>query len=218
MFAFGRKYSNSERFVFGIYRKRQSYFGIGQSQGVKEWRDGAGDGGEMDVPLEESLLKQAGKYWDLRYDGMWYHMAVTYDDRSDTSSGADRKIYVNGVLRQTDNINWSDTGGRPNKGMYFGTRNVGDSYNNGWACALSQVAIFDTAQDADWVANVYNIARGKLDFTGQSGLVGYWKFREGSGTTVTDYSGNGNHGTFAPISGDTTAYPTWEYISSTVVK
>ena len=37
----------------------------------------------------------------------------------------------------------------------------------------------------------------------------FWKFDEGSGTTVKDYSGNDNHGTFAAISGDTTAYPTW---------
>ena len=36
------------------------------------------------------------------------------------------------------------------------------------------------------------------------------KFNEGGGTTVKDQSGNGNHGTFAAISGDTTAYPTWE--------
>ena len=222
MFAFGRKYSNSERFVFGIYRKRQSYFGIGQSQGVKEWRDGAGDGGEMDTPLEESLLKQAGQYWDLRTDGMWYHMAVTYDDRSDTSSGADRKIYVNGVLRQTDNINWSSTGGSfTDDGITFGGRNLRSSgaskYNNGWACALDQVAIFDTAKDADWVASVYNTDQKKLDLTNESGLVGYWKFNEGVGTTVTDYSGKGNHGTFAPIGTNpggivTTAYPTWEKI------
>ena len=41
-------------------------------------------------------------------------------------------------------------------------------------------------------------------------LVGYWKFNEGSGNTVKDYSGNDNHGTFAAISGETTAYPTWE--------
>ena len=226
LFAFCRKYSNNERFVFGINRKRQSYFGIGQSQGVKEWRDGAGDGGEMDVPLEESLLKQAGKYWDLRYDGMWYHMAVTYDDRSDTSSGADRKIYVNGVLRQTDNINWSSTGSSfTDDGMMFGGRNLRTSgaskYNNGWACALDQVAIFNTAKDAAWVASVYNTGQKKLDLSNESGLVGYWKFDEGKGTTVKDHSGNGNHGTFAPIGTNpggivTTAYPTWEYLGRVV--
>jgi len=27
------------------------------------------------------------------------------------------------------------------------------------------------------------------------GLVGYWTFDEGSGTTASDYSGNDNHGT-----------------------
>jgi len=94
------------------------------------------------------------------------------------------------------------------------------SYNNGWACALSEVAIFNTEKDAAWVANVYSknarlnhrtrkTRTSKLDFRGESGLVGYWKFNKGTGIVVKDYSGNGNHGTFAAISGDTTAYPTW---------
>ena len=217
MYAFGRRHNNNQRFVFGILRKRQSYFGIGKSQGIKEWRDGDDDGIELDVPLEESLLTREGAHWNLKTDGTWYHFVVTYDDRSDTSSGADRKIYVNGVLRSTDTINWSDTGGSTG-GMHFGARNNSDSgYNNGWACALSEVAIFNTAKDADWVETVYNTngpkrprTRRKFDLRNQSGLVGYWKFNEGSGTTVTDHSGNGNHATFAAISGDTTAYPTWD--------
>ena len=217
MYAFGRRHNNNQRFVFGILRKRQSYFGIGKSQGIKEWRDGDGSGTELDVPLEESLLTREGAHWNLKTDGTWYHFVVTYDDRSDTSSGADRKIYVNGVLRSTDTINWSATGGSTG-GMHFGARNNSDSgYNNGWACALSEVAIFNTAKDADWVETVYNTngpkrprTRRKFDLRNQSGLVGYWKFNEGSGTTVTDHSGNGNHATFAAISGDTTAYPTWD--------
>jgi len=217
MYAFGRRHNNNQRFVFGILRKRQSYFGIGKSQGIKEWRDGDDDGIELDVPLEESLLTREGAHWNLKTDGTWYHFVVTYDDRSDTSSGADRKIYVNGVLRSTDTINWSATGGSTG-GMHFGARNNSDSgYNNGWACALSEVAIFNTAKDADWVETVYNTngpkrprTRRKFDLRNQSGLVGYWKFNEGSGTTVTDHSGNGNHATFAAISGDTTAYPTWD--------
>ena len=31
--------------------------------------------------------------------------------------------------------------------------------------ALDEVAIFDTAKDADWVANVYNTAQNKLDLS-----------------------------------------------------
>jgi len=193
--------------VFGIFRKRQGYFAIGSDDKKPTWVS-------MDTPVPESMLVFDGTYWNLKTDGTWYHMAVTYADRSDTSSGVPRKIYVNGVLRQTNTINWSDTGGGPGKGMYFGARNVSNAYNNGWACALDQVAIFDTAKDADWVANVYNTAQNKLDLSGESGLVGYWKFSEGEGTTVADLSGNGNHGTFAAIGssggGYPTALPTWE--------
>jgi len=202
MFAFGRKHSSNQRFTFGINRQRQSYFGIGKNKLTTSWVN-------MDTPVEESLLEESGAYWNLKTDGTWYHFVVTYDDRADTSSGTDRKIYVNGVLRQTDTFNWSATGGGTG-GMYFGARNVGDSYDNGWACGLDEVAIFNTAKDSDWVASVYNTNRNRLNLSGESGLVGYWKFDEGTGTTVKDHSGNGNHGTFGAISGNTTAYPTWE--------
>ena len=93
--------------------------------------------------------------------------------------------------------------------MYFGARNVGNvGYDNGWACGLDEVSIFNTAKDATWVSNAYNDGV-PTDLRTESGLVGYWRFDEGFGTTVTDHSGNGNHGTFGAISGDTTAYPTW---------
>ena len=199
MFAFGRKHSNNERFTFGINRHRQGYFAIGRNKTTTSWIN-------MDTPVEESLLEQSGEYWNIRRD-MWYHMVLTYDDRVNTDVGTDRKIYVNGVLRHTGNINWSSTGGDTG-GMYFGGRNLTGAYQNGWACILQDVAIFNTAKDADWIANVY---RGKteMDLSGESGIVGYWRFNEGSGTTVKDTSGNGNHGTFGAISGDTTAYPTW---------
>ena len=109
------------------------------------------------------------------------------------------------MLRQTDTFNWSDTGGGPSKGMYFGTRNVGNSYNNGWACGLDEVAIYDTAKDSDWVASTYNSGK-PTDLQGQSGLVGYWRFEAGSGISVEDLSGNGNHGT---LTTDDTGLPAW---------
>ena len=146
------------------------------------------------------------------------HFVVTYADRESTSEGSvARKVYLNGELVKTANINWSATGGDTG-GMYFGARNlVNVGYNYGWACGLDQVAIFNTAKDANWVTTVYNTDKKKLDLSNESGLVGYWKFDEGGGTTVQDYSGNGNHGTFGAISGDTTAYPTWEYLGSVII-
>jgi hypothetical protein len=200
MFAFGRKHNNDQRFTFGINRKRQGYFAVGGNKLTTSWVN-------MDTPVEESLLVQDGSYWNLKTDGTWYHFAVTYDDRTDTSSVAARKVYVNGVLRHSGTFNWSATGGSTG-GIYFGARNLTDDYNNGWACGLDEVAIYDTAKDADFIESVYS-GSTDYDHTNKSGLVGYWRFNEGSGTTVTDHSGNGNHGTFGTISGDTTAHPTW---------
>ena len=204
MFAFGRKHSNSERFCFGINQAYSIFIGLGGNRMRSTWTG---------MGVDTSLLEYNADTdnWDLKTDGTWYHFAVTYADRESTSEGGvARKVYLNGVLIQEANINWSSTGGGT-AGMIFGGRRLaGTGYNNGWACALSQVAIFDTAKDADWAAGVYDAGRTGTNFTSQSGLVGYWKFNKGSGTTVTDYSENGNDGTFAPISGDTTAYPTWE--------
>ncbi len=201
MFAFGRKHANNQRFTFGINRKRQSFFGIGSNTGVKAWVN-------MDTPVEESLLVEDGSYWNLKTDGTWYHFVVTYDDRVDTSSATARKVYVNGVLRQTDNFNWSNTGGSTDGMIFGGRRTSGNQYDNGWACGLQDVAIFNTAKDSDWVANVYR-GKSETDLSGDSGIVGYWRFNEGSGTTAYDSSGNGNHGTLTADSGDTTDYPTW---------
>ena len=197
-FAFGRKHSNAQRFTFGINTGKAIFIGVGANRMRSSWAT---------MGVDTSLLASDG---NIKTDGTWYHFVVTYADRESTSEGSTaRKVYLNGELIQEANINWSTTGGGT-AGMIFGGRRLaGTGYNNAWACGLDEVAIYDTAKDSDWVANVYN-GETSYDHTGENGLVGYWKFNEGSGITVNDYSGNGNHGTFAPISGDTTAYPSWE--------
>jgi hypothetical protein len=211
MFAFGRKYSNNERFVFGIGRANKIYIGVGANKMEGTWS------GNLD---DNPTGLTAAQLFPLLFDdgdlktGNWLHFAVTYADRDNTSEGGvARKVYLNGELIQQANINWSTTGGNMDDGMYFGGRSLrgsgtSTSYNNGWDCGLDEVAIYNTAKDSDWVASVYN-GETSYDHRGESGLVGYWKFNEGSGFTVKDLSGEGNHGTFAAISGGTTAYPTW---------
>lgn len=103
----------------------------------------------------------------------WYHVAATYD-------GAAMKIYINGVL----DASRSQTGSINSNGAF----NVGYSYNtsrnfNGkidevrvWKRALSQTEI------SQKMCNVTLPA---------TSLSAYWKFNEGSGTSVQDTSGNG---------------------------
>ena len=209
MFAFGRRHSNSQRFTFGINTTSQIYIGTGGNKLTGRWDNGLGDNpsGLTAAELFPSLFVQTGGDAGDLIPGNWLHFAVTY--AGDYGPAATRKVYLNGELIRSQEVNWNSTGGSTGDMIFGGRRNAGDGYNNGWACALDEVAIYDTAKDANWVASVYS-GETKYDHRGQSGLLGYWKFNEGSGTTVNDYSGNGNHGTFAPISGDTTAYPTWE--------
>jgi len=219
MFAFGRRHSNSQRFTFGINAADKIHIGTGQNLLKGTWDNGLDShaSGQTAAELFPSLFEGVDN--DLK-TGNWLHFAVTYADRESTSEGkTTRKVYLNGELIKSQEVNWSSTGGSTGPMIFGGRRQAGTGYNNGWACGLDEVAIFNTAKDSDWVTRVYNgfqPARGprsrlnKLNLSNESGLVGYWRFNEGSGTTVKDHSGNGNHGTFAAISGETTAYPTWE--------
>ncbi|MDN3695317.1 T9SS type A sorting domain-containing protein [Chryseobacterium tructae] len=103
----------------------------------------------------------------------WYHVAATYD-------GASMKLYINGTL----DASRAQTGSLSSNGAF----NVGYSYNtsrnfNGkidevrvWKRALSQTEISQ------------NMCAISLP---ASSLAAYWKFNEGSGSTVQDSSGNG---------------------------
>ena len=50
---------------------------------------------------------------------------------------------------------------------------------------------------------------GHSAFTTESGLVGYWRFEKGLGTTVEDLSGKGNHGTLTTDDESLYGLPAW---------
>ena len=191
--AFGRRNGSSEqRFFFGIHNAR-TWIGVGRNV------------------LQRSELKHEMEIGT----GEWYHWVVTYE--GDHGPAGVRSVYRNGDLIWptgiTDGkIQWNDhTGegsGTGGHNLWFGTRNNNSNYSNGWACGLDEVAIYNEEKDASWVSSVYN---GGTKYnhknSGGTGLVGYWRFNEGSGTTVKDLSGEGNHGTLIAGTGN---LPTWE--------
>jgi len=200
MLAFGRRHNSNQRFTYGINTAKAIYAGVGGNRIRSTWASmGATTNPQLsDLFDDENKLKT----------GNFVHFAATYADRTDTSSGAVHKIYINGVLVKENTLNWSATGGGTG-GMFIGARNSVNDYTQGWACALSHLTIFDTAQSDSWVEDIYSAGRAGTNFIGQDNLVGYWKLNKGRGTTVTDHSGNGNHGT---LTTDGSGLPTWEKI------
>jgi len=111
----------------------------------------------------------------------WYKVTAIYN-------GSEMKIYIDGIL--SNSIAASGSMQVDEYPLYIGGSgwNGGNSYLNGkidnptvWNKALTQSEI------------QYYMSSPPTG--NEVGLVGYWNFNEGSGTTVTDLSGNGNNGT-----------------------
>ena len=66
---------------------------------------------------------------------------------------------------------------------------------------IDDVAIFSRALSITEVQSAYNSGAGKFSDTSvapwNTGLVGLWRMDDGTGTSVTDFSGNGYTGTLS---------------------
>ncbi|RXP46587.1 T9SS C-terminal target domain-containing protein [Lutibacter sp. HS1-25] len=119
-------------------------------------------------------------------DGIWHHVAFTFDDEVTNGS----KLYVDGVsvLTFTYNVaNFNYSIGVGNQ-----TTNTFQHFNG----EIDQARVWNTVRTDAEILNNYN----KCLNGDESNLVMLWQFEEGTGTTVTDLSGNENHGTLQNIS------------------
>jgi len=151
--------------------------------------------------------------------GKWYNWVVSYTGTQGANGERKLRLWINTDARMTSNnstswLNQDEATESYNHGIYFGGRNTeGSGYTNGFACALDEVAIYNTCIDSvgTFASEVYNggTSYNHLTNAHASNLVGYWKFNEGSGTTVIDHSTNSNNGT---LTTNDTGLPTWEEI------
>jgi hypothetical protein len=107
-------------------------------------------------------------------DGVWHYLVGTYDN-------SDLKIYIDGVLGDSQNIG-AVTINYDTHDVYIGGDDVSTNYIDG---QIDEVKIYDYARTPAQIVWDYN--RGKP--------AAYWKLDECSGTTANDASGNGNNGT-----------------------
>ena len=224
-FAFGKRSQANSAFQFGIKNANKIKIGIGSADKDDNTHlDGIGwESGDDNVAHGAEV-------------GKWSHWVVTYGGDDHSSIGGDRqvRVWIDGVEILKNNAsgggmgtaNWTpgwqncdegcDDAANAASYLYFGGRSayqdLVNPYNQGWACSLSEVAIYNVEKDEDgtFANEVYNGGTG-YDHSGNSGLVGYWKFNEGSGTTVKDYGPYEKHGTLTSETGDGgSGIPTWE--------
>jgi len=146
-------------------------------------------------------------YW--RSSG-WSMVALAFD-------GQYLKLYVNGALDNssgTPTIDLGSTGNELDEGssIYFNIGRQPETPVGGAGAAyfdgqLDECAVWNTALDADDIAQLWNdpgdtntikpqnLREDKGNYDKSSNLKGWWRFEEGSGTSVADSSGTGNTGT-----------------------
>ena len=120
-------------------------------------------------------------------DGVWRHVVFVKE-------GIDGKIYVDGIdaTESSDGIGGDVDSAGDN--CEIGRRNLGGSESRIFTGNLDEIAIFDTALSLSAVQDIYNLGTPK-DESSTANLVGYWRFEEGSGSSVADSSSNSNAGT-----------------------
>lgn len=109
----------------------------------------------------------------------WTHIAITYD-----SSDGSLKVYMNDKLQSEGTKNLGELNlGRDD---FF----IGKSYddNRFWAGEFSELRIWNIVRTPEELEN----NRYEID-PSTPGLVAYWKFNEGAGSVVKDYTSNENN-------------------------
>lgn len=153
--------------------------------------DGSGNGSQFGkLPSKSDPAKKL-------YSGSWYHVACTYDQNERVA-----RIYVNGKL--IDEVKEAGVAGptadnkitlamralgMPEAYQFF----IGKSYNDFRPLQgkIAEARVWRVARTGDEIwKNMYRIENSK----DQKDLIGYWKFNDGEGNVVKDYSWVGNHG------------------------
>lgn len=163
--------------------------------------------GDSGFPREQLQVQTpAGKFPEsnkakLLNTGMWYHVALTYDIATKTMI-----MYVNGKEQsRSTNHGSSDfttidlakqelpttPGGTDGDWQFY----IGRSYNDRWSINrqmngnVCEARIWDVVRSEKEIwDNMYDISEPE----NEPHLAAYWKFNEGSGNTIKDYSKYGN--------------------------
>jgi hypothetical protein len=115
-------------------------------------------------------------------DGNWHHVAWSYSNGTNLSDGI---VYVDGIA--LTNILGNNANVPPN--TQTGAAYIGSLDNNFYFDGnIDEVRVWNVTRSQSQIqANMYSPLSGS-----ESGLINYWQFEEGSGTTASDTTSNNN--------------------------
>jgi len=124
------------------------------------------------------------------HDHLWHHVAGTYD-------GTTMKLFVDGEFKSSKIFSYSHS---ENDIVIGARRGPSDNFDG----KLDEIRIWDYARNNAEIRLNMNLTQAY----NESGLLSYWQFNEGSGSTATDVV-NGNNGTLHNMNND-------DWITSTI--
>lgn len=117
----------------------------------------------------------------------WLHIAMTFNEGDVTVYYNGKQVYA-GHTNMSE-VNWGKTKTDEGNGFWIGHSYNADRWLEG---NISEVRIWNkvlTKEEINAKDHFYEV------LPHSEGLVSYWKFDEGAGTSIHDYSGNENHAT-----------------------
>jgi|TARA_R100000084_G_scaffold53256_1_gene22403 hypothetical protein len=127
--------------------------------------------------------KLASSTLNVEGDGNWYHIVLTVDTTADELKG-----FVNGSQVGTTTGSLGTWSGTPSLLYIARNPNASNSFFHG---KLDEVSLFNVTKTPAQVTEMYNSGK-PTNLMGSSGLIGWWRMEENTGTTVADSSANSN--------------------------
>lgn len=125
-------------------------------------------------------------------DDVWRHMVIVYDT-GDLES-AQPTIYIDNAVKGVTGASLAsgayDTDASVD--LYLGNMPY-QTYSRSWDGGIDEVSFWDKKLDTSEVSAIYN-SGVPTDLSGESNVVGYWRFEEGAESSVADSSANSNTG------------------------
>ena len=123
-------------------------------------------------------------------DNKWHHMVYVITTSTTVVANNVMTVYVDGVsvpVSGTPTVTYS-----PQTNFSIGNRN---SNSNFWSGSIDEVRIYGRGLSAAEVQSLYRKGQSAVKNVARGGLVGEWKFDEGTSTRAHDSSGKSNNAT-----------------------